>query len=156
MENKKEIIIEAIKRADDRVSIMDATRAWYSCWKNKCSAESWAELNALQKGDRLDITWTVSKTGFKNIDSFMKVLRPEDEVPPSSAGGPPPSPGPVSPQVDPRNRDDIIAKQTCIKAGAEIVAAQIKAGVFEAEFAGPGDAAVTLAKTLFGSLKEAW
>jgi len=144
-ESKKEILVEAIKKADDRVGLMDAGRAWYSGWKNKCTPESWAALNDLKKGDRVDIEWTTNAKGFNALEGFMKVIR-EGDVPAPTA--------PTSPQGDPRPvQQEWSPKQTCVKSATDIVVAQIGAGQ---PIENPIEEIMLKARQLYLDLKEAW
>jgi hypothetical protein len=141
-ENSKEIHIKAVKKADDRVSLMDMEGNWYSGWRNQATPESWELLSSLKNGDRADIKWTVNPKGFKNLTGLTKVLRPQDEVSQGSqvsqvkpvmsivnSGG-------LSGETFPERqaptysgtREESIERQVCLKGGIEIVSAQIKSG----------------------------
>jgi hypothetical protein len=159
---QKEIQIKAVKVEDSkigpRIGICDMTGAWYNsnkqAWIKKPGA--WEALAALQRGERLDLTYEEkpwAKDGrsgvSKDIVGFEKVLRPEDEV--SSAPG---LPGETQ-APPPQTRDDAISKLALLKAGAEMAAAQIRAGTI-GDLSSPDDVAVLFARRMFAALHEAW
>jgi hypothetical protein len=157
-DNEKEIHIKAVKKADDRVSLMDMEGNWYSGWKNQATPESWDLLNSLNSKDRVDIKWTVNAKGFKNLAGLSRVLRREDEVVPyvKTTIPPPGLPGETFQErpahVD--SRDDLISKQVCLKGGIEIVSAQIKSG--DITMADPAGNALAISMRLYQGLKEPW
>lgn len=172
-DNQKEIVLKADARVEkgewgNKIGIYgqgqgDAKPYWYNTTEKKIGDPAiWEDLCTLKKGERLNIIWSLRKYPktdgtqgeTRDLLGVDRVIRSTDEpVPPPS--GSPRSDTRDTPPAQSGNRDDIIAKQTCLKAGAEIVAAQIRAGVF-GELSTPDEVAVGLAHKLFASLKAAW
>jgi hypothetical protein len=132
-ENEKEIHIKAVKRADDRVSLMDMEGTWYSGWKNQATKESWDLLNALKNGDKADIKWTVNPKGFKNLCGISLVFHKGDEVKPvvtaPSLSGETSSTFPERKQPTPTGEIvNLGAKQTCVNQAGNMIRALAEIG----------------------------
>lgn len=149
MSNEKEITIKAIKKADDRVSIMDLGGDWYSGWKNSCTDDTWAILNNMEAGQHADIQFEINKKGFKNLTGFIPVIK--GDAPPASPRGESAQPSAAS------EKDDRITKLSLLHDGARMVAALIP-------LSSPGDdlqlkpdeIAKVFAKRLYQGLQEDW
>lgn len=155
MANEKEITIKAIKKADDRVSIMDLGGDWYSGWKNSCTDDTWAILNKMEAGQHADIQFEISKKGFKNLTGFIPVRRPESEAnrnaPPDTPAGMTIHPSAAS------EKDDRITKLALCHDGAAIVAALIKGAGEQSEIlVDPAGKVLVFAKRLYQGLQEDW
>ena len=173
----EEIIIRSVRPGSNqwgsKVGISDTKGIWYNSKKKGWTEDEWNRLTGLKEGSRVALDWVVRSydkpdgtTGYTNdITRFDPIIQRTDEVVPSGHPGSQPTQtatqtapqnvahtGPeMSPRID--NRDDMIAKQVCLKAGVELVGAII--GSFEAG-TDLVDEVLKRARALYAGLKEPW
>ena len=165
-ENKKEIIVKAVKVEDSkigpRIGICDMEGTWYN--SNKKSWEkhpgAWETLSGTQRGSRLDLVWEVRSypkkdgttgysKGYSNeISSFEPVLQKGDEVRPVDAPPQESLPGKTRPVMQ-----DMSPKQTAIKSATDIVVAMYAAGIVVNE---PTKEVLDRAHVIHGEMLKEW